>query len=131
MKRTSELLTLLVLVIAYSEIIPVLCQDSETLWSEFKSRFGRRYLSSTSDSTKKQTFLKNMERFATLNADSSRGFQLGMNQFSDETLEEFLSKHTGLVKLDRQYYKISNPPSGLKKRSAVTTATYPNTLSKS
>jgi len=60
-------------------------------WSAWKTHFNRVYASPSEEATRFQTFLQNREEVAAINRRQKASWVAGLNEFSDETWEEFKS----------------------------------------
>jgi C1A family cysteine protease len=62
---------------------------------EFKTQFGKQYLSSEEMQYRFDTFTTNYQTIMLHNSNSSHNFKLGVNQFADLTPEEFREMYIG------------------------------------
>lgn len=59
----------------------------------FLAQYGKTYSSKSHLHTRYQTFASNYKQMKTHNAKSDKGYEMGLNQFSDLSLEEFTDQY--------------------------------------
>jgi C1A family cysteine protease len=73
-------------------------QETWTYFSDFQSRFNKRYESFTDMQHRFFIFRDNLRKIVQHNLDSTQNFTMGINQFTDLTAEEFKSTYVNGLK---------------------------------
>ena len=81
--------------------IPLLDENLEPLWAQFKEEFGASSPVDLSAESAKSTFLKNLDAVIAHNSQTEKSYKRALNKFSAMTFEQF-SEHFHLA--DSQKY---------------------------
>jgi len=90
--------TLCYIVLLFSSVISVQILAEDSSWTGYKTRYGKHYKSLEEEQYRKSVWLDELQFIAEHNSEAEVGhhiYTLGENEFSDQTLEEFLVTMTG------------------------------------
>ena len=111
MKHLMALFIIILKYCAYPAMSRTLYEASVvSKYEQWMANYGRSYMDAAEKEKRFKIFMENLEYIENFNnaAGNKSTYQLGLNQFSDLTNDEFLTSHTGLI---------SSPPKSSKNAS--------------
>ncbi|CAN6975490.1 unnamed protein product [Brassica rapa subsp. trilocularis] len=67
-------------------------------FQQWMIQFSRVYSTEAEKQMRLEVFKKNLEYIEDFNTKANKSYKLGVNEFTDQTKEEFLATHTGLIR---------------------------------
>merc|ERR1712038_188147 len=93
---TMKTLVAILLCLAAASAFPTIKEEQSLEWGAWKKFHGKSYTSETEENYRMGIWLDNMRIIKEHNADKSKTYTLGMNQFGDLTLNEYKLLFLGL-----------------------------------